>query len=59
MPEIVAVGLDAAEGDATKAVDFQRELEAAGVGDGVDIGFFAGADLGAGGVERLAFEMGV
>lgn len=46
--EVVAVVLDAAEGDAAEAVDLQYELGACGGGDDVDVGFFADADAVAG-----------
>ena len=48
MPEVVAVVLDAAEGDAAEAVDLEDELGASGGGDDVDVGFFADADAVAG-----------
>ena len=51
--EVVAVVLDAAEGDAAQAVDFQYELGARGGGYDVDVGFFAHADAVAGRVEGL------
>lgn len=59
MPEVVTVVLDAAEGYAAQAVDFQNKLAAGGGGYDVDVGFFAHADAVAGRVQSLPFEMGV
>ena len=46
--EVVAVVLDAAEGDAAESVDLQDELGAGRGGYDVDVGFFAHADAVAG-----------
>jgi hypothetical protein len=43
--EVVAVGLDGAEGDTPEAVDLEDMLRAGRGGDDEDVGFFANADL--------------
>lgn len=48
MLEVVAVVLDAAEGDAAESVDLEDELGARRGGDDVDVGLFAHADAVAG-----------
>lgn len=53
MAQVVAIVLDAAEGDAAQSVDLQRALSPTRRGSDVDIGFFARADLLACGVEDL------
>ncbi len=57
--QVVAVGLDGAEGDAAEPVDLQDVLGAAGVGDNEDVGFFADPDLVADGVKVVALEVRV
>lgn len=57
--EIVAVGLDGAEGDAAEAVDFEDALDAELIGDDEDVAFFADADLVADAVDGFGFAVGV
>lgn len=57
--QVVAIVLDAPEGDAAQSVDFQRVLSPAGRSSDVDVGFFARADLLACGVEDLPLLMSV
>lgn len=57
--EVVTVVLDAPEGYAAQAVDFQNELGAGGGGHDVDVGFFAHADAVAGRVQGLPFQVGM
>ena len=45
MPQVVAVGLDRAEGDAAEAVQLEHVRHARGRGRDVDVGFFADPDL--------------
>lgn len=59
LAQVVAVGLDGAEGDAAEAMDLEDVLGAGGVGDDEDVGFFADADLVADGVEVLSLEVRV
>lgn len=59
MLEVVTVVLDASEGYAAQAVDFQDILGAGGGGYDVDVGFFAHADAVAGRVQGLPFKVGM
>lgn len=59
MAQVIAIVLDAAEGDAAQSVDFQRALSPTRRGSDVDIRFFARADLLACGVEDLPLLMRV
>ena len=59
MLQVVSVILNAAEGDAAEPVDFEYELLAGGVGDHVDVGFFANADAVTCAVESFVFKVGV
>lgn len=59
VPEVIAVILDAAKGYPSEPVDLEDLLRARGIGDNVDVGFLADADLVSDGVGALAFYEGV
>lgn len=74
LAQVITVVLDGAEGDAAEPVDLEdallfirsvlvagcgRRIRGSGRGADVDVGFFTGADAGAGAVEGVALQMGV